>query len=115
MPGSSCALTAWTLAQGSPLPPQGPLPGTVVDFWQMVWQEKTSVIVMLTGLVEHNKVEKTSQPVLSSGLTRVRASLPALLCLALLCFAPSADVNEGREQLHTSAGLHRFPHEFATA
>ncbi|XP_054034732.1 receptor-type tyrosine-protein phosphatase epsilon [Dryobates pubescens] len=34
---------------------QGPLPGTVVDFWQMVWQEKTSVIVMLTGLVEQNK------------------------------------------------------------
>ncbi|KFR17090.1 Receptor-type tyrosine-protein phosphatase kappa, partial [Opisthocomus hoazin] len=36
---------------------QGPLPGTVVDFWQMVWQEKTSVIVMLTGLVEHNKTK----------------------------------------------------------
>ncbi|XP_052526092.1 receptor-type tyrosine-protein phosphatase kappa-like isoform X1 [Tympanuchus pallidicinctus] len=36
---------------------QGPLPGTVVDFWQMVWQEKTSVIVMLTGLVEHNKIK----------------------------------------------------------
>nr|XP_047912739.1 receptor-type tyrosine-protein phosphatase mu-like [Anser cygnoides] len=36
---------------------QGPLPGTVVDFWQMVWQEKTSVIVMLTGLVEQNKTK----------------------------------------------------------
>ncbi|XP_031413053.1 receptor-type tyrosine-protein phosphatase kappa-like isoform X2 [Meleagris gallopavo] len=36
---------------------QGPLPGTVVDFWQMVWQEKTSVIVMLTGLVEHNRIK----------------------------------------------------------
>ncbi|XP_015132969.2 receptor-type tyrosine-protein phosphatase kappa isoform X2 [Gallus gallus] len=36
---------------------QGPLPGTVVDFWQMVWQEKISVIVMLTGLVEQNKVK----------------------------------------------------------
>ncbi|OXB52798.1 hypothetical protein ASZ78_015592 [Callipepla squamata] len=36
---------------------QGPLPGTVVDFWQMVWQEKTSVIVMLTGLVEQNKIK----------------------------------------------------------
>ncbi|OXB79192.1 UNVERIFIED_CONTAM: hypothetical protein H355_006651, partial [Colinus virginianus] len=34
-----------------------PLPGTVVDFWQMVWQEKTSVIVMLTGLVEQNKIK----------------------------------------------------------
>ncbi|NXI62765.1 PTPRK phosphatase, partial [Anseranas semipalmata] len=36
---------------------QGPLSGTVVDFWQMVWQEKTSVIVMLTGLVEQNKTK----------------------------------------------------------
>nr|XP_060617079.1 receptor-type tyrosine-protein phosphatase epsilon-like [Anolis sagrei ordinatus] len=34
---------------------QGPLPGTVQDFWRMVWQEKTPVIVMLTGLVEQNK------------------------------------------------------------
>ncbi|KAM9367396.1 receptor-type tyrosine-protein phosphatase alpha-like [Phaethornis superciliosus] len=36
---------------------QGPLPGTVVDFWQMVWQEKTSIIVMLTDLVEQNKTK----------------------------------------------------------
>lgn len=71
---------AWTLAHSSPLPSQGPLPGTVVDFWQMVWQEKISVIVMLTGLVEQNKVDKASQPVLSLGLPRAQASLPALLC-----------------------------------
>lgn len=76
---------AWTLSQGSPLPPQGPLPGTVVDFWQMVWQEKTSVIVMLTGLVEQNKVEKPSQPVLSFGFPRAQASLPALLCSQCSC------------------------------
>ncbi|XP_051660561.1 receptor-type tyrosine-protein phosphatase kappa-like [Manacus candei] len=36
---------------------QGPLAETVVDFWQMVWQEKTSVVVMLTGLVEQNKIK----------------------------------------------------------
>ncbi|XP_050799494.1 receptor-type tyrosine-protein phosphatase kappa-like isoform X3 [Gopherus flavomarginatus] len=36
---------------------QGPLPGTVVDFWQMIWQEKTLAIVMLTGLVEQNKTK----------------------------------------------------------
>uniref|UniRef100_A0A8C5WFZ3 Tyrosine-protein phosphatase non-receptor type 20 n=1 Tax=Leptobrachium leishanense TaxID=445787 RepID=A0A8C5WFZ3_9ANUR len=34
-----------------------PLPGTVADFWHMVWQEKSSVIVMLTGLEEKNKVK----------------------------------------------------------
>ncbi|XP_078533352.1 receptor-type tyrosine-protein phosphatase mu-like [Lissotriton helveticus] len=36
---------------------QGPSPETVEDFWQMVWQEKSSLIVMLTGLVEQNKVK----------------------------------------------------------
>ncbi|XP_062984879.1 receptor-type tyrosine-protein phosphatase kappa-like [Elgaria multicarinata webbii] len=34
---------------------QGPLSGTVLDFWRMIWQEKTPVIVMLTDLVEQNK------------------------------------------------------------
>lgn len=58
----------------------------------MVWQEKTSVIVMLTSLVEQNKVEKPSQPVPSLGLPRSHATLPALLC-----FAPRAAVNKGRE------------------
>lgn len=50
----------------------------------MVWQEKTSVIVMLTGLVEQNKVEKTSQSMLSLGMARAQAStlavLPVQLC-----------------------------------
>ncbi|XP_069482889.1 receptor-type tyrosine-protein phosphatase kappa-like [Ambystoma mexicanum] len=36
---------------------QGPLPETVADFWQMVWQENSSVIVMLTGIVEKDKVK----------------------------------------------------------
>ncbi|XP_041426759.1 receptor-type tyrosine-protein phosphatase T-like isoform X2 [Xenopus laevis] len=36
---------------------QGPLPETLADFWHMVWQEKSSVIVMLTGLEEQNKVK----------------------------------------------------------
>ncbi|XP_066458343.1 receptor-type tyrosine-protein phosphatase T-like [Eleutherodactylus coqui] len=36
---------------------QGPLPETVADFWSMVWQERSSVIVMLTALKEQNKVK----------------------------------------------------------
>ncbi|XP_073474238.1 receptor-type tyrosine-protein phosphatase kappa-like isoform X3 [Aquarana catesbeiana] len=36
---------------------QGPIPETVSDFWSMVWQENSSVIVMLTGLEEQNKVK----------------------------------------------------------
>ncbi|XP_066109630.1 LOW QUALITY PROTEIN: tyrosine-protein phosphatase non-receptor type 7 [Saccopteryx bilineata] len=31
---------------------QGPMPNTVLDFWEMVWQEKVSLIVMLTQLRE---------------------------------------------------------------
>ncbi|XP_053310791.1 uncharacterized protein LOC128472849 [Spea bombifrons] len=36
---------------------QGPLPDTLADFWRMVWQENSSVIVMLTDLKENNKVK----------------------------------------------------------
>ncbi|EDO26273.1 predicted protein, partial [Nematostella vectensis] len=34
---------------------QGPVEPSCDDFWQMVWQERCSVIVMLTGLIEGNK------------------------------------------------------------
>ncbi|XP_067685088.1 receptor-type tyrosine-protein phosphatase alpha-like isoform X2 [Haliotis asinina] len=34
---------------------QGPKPGTVPDFWRMVWQEDVTQIVMLTRLMEMNK------------------------------------------------------------
>ncbi|CAD6194803.1 unnamed protein product [Caenorhabditis auriculariae] len=39
---------------------QGPRKNTVIDFWRMVWQEKTSVIVMLCQLVEGSR-EKCSE------------------------------------------------------
>ena len=35
---------------------QGCLTSTVNDFWQMVWQEKTTVIVMTTREVEKGRV-----------------------------------------------------------
>ena len=38
---------------------QGPLPWTVDDFWRMVWEQKTSVIVMVTGLEERRIVRRT--------------------------------------------------------
>lgn len=36
---------------------QGPLAATVADFWQMNWDYDVSVIVMLTRIVEENKVK----------------------------------------------------------
>lgn len=35
---------------------QGPMVHTVGDFWDMVWQERSSIIVMLTKLKENNEV-----------------------------------------------------------
>lgn len=35
---------------------QGPMVHTVGDFWDMVWQERSSIIVMVTRLKENNEV-----------------------------------------------------------
>lgn len=37
---------------------QGPLLHTVGDFWDMVWQERSRIIVMLTRLKENNEVRR---------------------------------------------------------
>ncbi|KAJ2635948.1 phosphotyrosine-specific ptp2-like protein [Coemansia sp. RSA 1286] len=34
---------------------QGPLPATVADFWQMVWEHKVRVVVMLTRVFENGR------------------------------------------------------------
>uniref|UniRef100_A0A672GK96 protein-tyrosine-phosphatase n=1 Tax=Salarias fasciatus TaxID=181472 RepID=A0A672GK96_SALFA len=42
---------------------QGPTVNTVGDFWRMVWQEKSPIIVMITNLEEKNEVSvQTGSP-----------------------------------------------------
>uniref|UniRef100_A0A673LWF1 protein-tyrosine-phosphatase n=1 Tax=Sinocyclocheilus rhinocerous TaxID=307959 RepID=A0A673LWF1_9TELE len=40
---------------------QGPKDETVCDFWQMVWEQKSSIVVMVTRCEEGNKVIKCAQ------------------------------------------------------
>lgn len=35
---------------------QGPIVNTVTDFWRMVWQERSPIIVMITNIEEMNEV-----------------------------------------------------------
>ncbi|KAI5616314.1 phosphatidylinositol phosphatase PTPRQ, partial [Silurus asotus] len=35
---------------------QGPLPGTVADFWRMIWETRTKTIAMLTQCFEKGRI-----------------------------------------------------------
>ena len=35
-----------------------PVPGTVNDFWQMMWDQRINIVVMLTKTMEGSKVQR---------------------------------------------------------
>jgi len=42
---------------GAYIATQGPLPETFADFWRMVWEQRSSAVVMMTRLEERNRVD----------------------------------------------------------
>lgn len=60
--------------KGSPrsyIATQGPMVHTVGDFWDMVWQERSSIIVMVTRLKENNEKCEVYWPQPADGTKRV--------------------------------------------
>ena len=44
------------LGQPAYIAAQGPLPGTVTDFWRMIWQYDVKIVVMASNEYEAGKV-----------------------------------------------------------
>ncbi len=59
----------------------------VVDFWQMIYQENTRIIIMLTNEVEKGKVtahiDLSTLPVLANDIKLLHCSLSTVIALIL--------------------------------
>nr|XP_030722140.1 receptor-type tyrosine-protein phosphatase R isoform X2 [Globicephala melas] len=92
---------------------QGPMINTVNDFWQMVWQEDSPVIVMITKLKEKNEQGSHTQHVKHYWYTswpdhKTPASAQPLLQLMLDVEEDRlASVGRGPVIVHCSAGIGR--------
>jgi len=54
--GSLIPFTQGVKGDNAYIAAQGPLPRTVNDFWRMIWEQETKVIVMACNVIEGSKV-----------------------------------------------------------
>lgn len=101
------------------------MPNTVSDFWEMVWQEEVSLIIMLTQLREGKEVggrgtgsseprKRYAHPHTPDGAARCRGSLGAEITCQFLGYVAGRSVctrvkSEGPSPL-AGLGLRREPH-----
>lgn len=58
---SPCAHLQGYLCPNEFIATQGPLPGTVGDFWRMIWETRACTIVMMTQCFEKGRVSMRSE------------------------------------------------------